>query len=159
MAFEQVRRVVTGHNDEGKAVVMIDDVVTGEPRRPGADAFMIWTSMLPNNNDGHEDEGKREGVATTLPGGTVFRLLALQPGNAPRMHRTDSLDYSVVLQGEVDMELDDGVMVHCKQGDVIVQRGTVHNWLNRGTEVCVLAFVLMDAKPVEVNGQVLNAEG
>ncbi len=159
MAF-QVRRVVTGHDADGKAIAMIDDVVNGEPRRPGADAALIWTSLgWPNNNDGSEDEGKREGVATTLPGGTVFRLLALEPGNAPRMHRTDSLDYSVVLQGEIDMELDDGVIVHCKQGDVIVQRGTVHNWLNRGTETCVLAFVLMDAKPVEIGGTRLDAVG
>lgn len=159
MAF-QVRRVVTGHDADGKAIAMIDDVVTGEPRRPGADAALIWTSLgCPNNNDGSEDEGKREGVATTLPGGTVFRLLALEPGNAPRMHRTDSLDYSVVLQGEIDMELDDGVVVHCKQGDVIVQRGTVHNWANRGTETCVIAFVLMDAKPVEVGGKRLDAVG
>lgn len=159
MAF-QVRRVVTGHNAEGKAIAMIDDIVEGESRRERVDAAVIWTSLgFPNNNDGNEDEGKREGVATTLPGGTVFRLLALEPGNAPRMHRTDSLDYSVVLQGEIDMELDDGVMVHCKQGDVIVQRGTVHNWLNRGTETCVLAFVLMDAKPVEVGGKRLDAVG
>jgi quercetin dioxygenase-like cupin family protein len=159
MAF-QVRRVVTGHNAEGKAIAMIDDIVEGESRRERVDAAVIWTSMgFPNSNDGDEDEGKREGVATTLPGGTVFRLLALEPGNAPRMHRTDSLDYSVVLQGEIDMELDDGVMVHCKQGDVIVQRGTVHNWLNRGTETCVLAFVLMDAKPVEVGGKRLDAVG
>ncbi|MDA0301297.1 MAG: cupin domain-containing protein [Chloroflexi bacterium] len=156
----QVRRIVTGHNEDGKAIAIIDDMVQGEPRRPGADAALIWTSMgFPSNNDGSEDEGKREGVATTLPGGTVFRLLALEPGNSPRMHRTDSLDYSVVLQGEIDMELDDGVIVHCNQGDVIVQRGTVHNWLNRGTETCVIAFVLMDAKPVEVGGQRLDAVG
>jgi quercetin dioxygenase-like cupin family protein len=159
MAF-RVRRVVTGHDADGKAIATIDDVVEGESRRPGVDAAVIWTSLgFPINNDGAEDEGKREGVATTLPGGTVFRLLALEPGNAPRMHRTDSLDYSVVLQGEIDMELDDGVIVHCKQGDVIVQRGTVHNWLNRGTETCVIAFVLMDAKPVEVSGKRLDAVG
>lgn len=156
----QVRRVVTGHDADGKAIAIIDDIVTGEPRRPGADASLIWTSMgWPNNNDGSEDEGKREGVATTLPGGTVFRILSLEPGNAPRMHRTDSLDYSVVLSGEIDMDLDDGVTVHCKAGDVIVQRGTVHNWANRGTETCVLVFVLMDAKPVEVGGKTLLAEG
>ena len=156
----QIRRVVTGHDANGKAIVTIDDIVQGEPRRPGANAAMIWTSVgFPISNDGSEDEAKREGVATTLPGGTVFRILALEPGNAPRMHRTDSLDYAVVMASEIDMELDDGVMVRCKVGDVIVQRGTVHNWLNRGTETCVLAFVLMDAKPVEVGGTSLPAVG
>ena len=156
----QIRRVVTGHDANGKAIVSIDEIVHGEPRRPGADAAMIWTSVgFPINNDGSDDEAKREGVATTLPGGTVFRILALEPGNGPRMHRTDSLDYAVVMAGEVDMELDDGVVAHCKAGDVIVQRGTVHNWLNKGTETCVLAFVLMDAKPVEVGGKLLPAIG
>lgn len=155
----QVRRVVTGHDASGKAIVTIDDIAHGEPRRPGAEAAMIWTSVgFPISNDGAADEGKREGVATTLPGGTVFRILALEPGNGPRMHRTDSLDYAVVMSGEIDMELDDSV-VHCKAGDVIVQRGTVHNWVNRGTETCVLAFVLMDAKPVEVGGKMLPAVG
>ncbi|MEX2446694.1 MAG: cupin domain-containing protein [Dehalococcoidia bacterium] len=158
MALE-VRRVVTGHNEDGKAVVTIDELGKTAVRRPGAEASVIWTSVgFPVNNDGNEDESERE-AGTTLPGGTVFRILALEPGNSPRMHRTDSLDYAVVMSGEIDMELDDGVSVHLKAGDVVVQRGTVHNWANRGTETCVLAFVLIDAKSVEVGGKVLSAEG
>lgn len=156
----QVRRVVTGHDANGKAVVTIDEMITGEPRRPGAEAATVWTSLgFPINNDGSQDEAQREGLQTTLPGGTVFRVLSVEPGNAPRVHRTDSLDYAVVMHGEIDMELDDGVTARCKAGDVIVQRGTVHNWLNRGTETCVIAFVLIDAKPVEVGGRTLPAEG
>jgi mannose-6-phosphate isomerase-like protein (cupin superfamily) len=62
------------------------------------------------------------------------------------------------MSGEVDMELDD-TSVHLKAGDVLVQRGTIHNWVNRGTEPCVIAFVLIAAKPVTVGGQVLNAQG
>ena len=159
MAF-QVRRIVTGHDANGKAIVAIDDVISGEVRRPGAEAATVWTSVgFPVNNDGSEDDAKREGVQTTLPGGTVFRLLSVDPGNAPRMHRTDSLDYGIVLQGEIDMELDDGVVTRCKAGDVIVQRGTVHNWLNRGTQPCLIAFILIDAKSVEVGGRTLPAEG
>ncbi len=155
-----VRRVVTGHDKSGKATVTIDEIVHGESRRPGAEAALIWTSLgFPANNDGDEDEAKRPDVGTFLPGGTVFRVLSLEPGNSPRMHRTDSLDYAVVLSGEIDMELDDGLMVHCKTGDVIVQRGTVHNWLNRGAETCVLLFVLIDAKSVELDGQTLPAVG
>jgi mannose-6-phosphate isomerase-like protein (cupin superfamily) len=62
------------------------------------------------------------------------------------------------MSGEFDMELDDFV-VHLKAGDVLVQRGTIHNWVNRGAEPCVVAFVLIDAKPVEAGGKVLHAEG
>jgi quercetin dioxygenase-like cupin family protein len=77
---------------------------------------------------------------------------------APRNHRTDSIDYIVVMSGEIDMELDDST-VHLKAGDVMVQRGTIHNWVNRGTQPCVLAVVLVDAKSVEAGGKVLNAVG
>ena len=90
--------------------------------------------------------------------GTVFRVLELAPGVSPRNHRTDSIDYAVVMAGEVDMELDDAT-VHLKAGDVLVQRGTIHNWVNRGTEPCVIAFVLIAAKPATVGGKVLVAQG
>ncbi len=62
------------------------------------------------------------------------------------------------MSGEIEMELDDSV-VHLKASDVLVQRGTIHNWINRGSEPCVIAFVLIDAKPVVINGKVLHAEG
>jgi quercetin dioxygenase-like cupin family protein len=75
------------------------------------------------------------------------------------MHRTDSIDYAVVLSGEIDMQLDDGTEVHLRAGDVLVQRGTIHNWINRGTAPCVMAFTLIDAKPVEVGGKMLHATG
>ena len=88
----------------------------------------------------------------------VFRVVEFAPGVAPRVHRTDSIDYAVVMSGEIDMELDDSV-IHLKAGDVLVQRGTIHNWVNRGTEACVIAFILIDAKPVEIGGKVLHAEG
>jgi quercetin dioxygenase-like cupin family protein len=93
-----------------------------------------------------------------LNNGTVFRVVEFAPGVAPRNHRTDSIDYAVVVSGEIDMELDDSV-VYLKAGDVVVQRGTIHNWVNRGTRPCTIAFVLIDARPVEINGKVLHAEG
>jgi quercetin dioxygenase-like cupin family protein len=156
----KVRRVVTGHDSNGKAIVEVDEDVTNVvSSRPGAEASVIWTSQgFPVNNDGFEEMNDRA-TGTTLGGGTVFRVLKLQPGNTPRMHRTDSIDYAVVMEGEIDMELDDGNSVHLKQGDVLVQRGTVHNWANRGTEPCTIAFILIDAKPVEVGGKVLEAHG
>ena len=97
-------------------------------------------------------------VGTTLNNGTVFRVVEFAPGVAPRVHRTDSIDYAVVMSGEIDMEMDESV-VHLKAGDVLVQRGTIHNWVNRSSEPCVIAFVLIDAKPVQIGGNVLRAEG
>jgi quercetin dioxygenase-like cupin family protein len=96
---------------------------------------------------------------TTVEDGTVFRVVRYQPGVVPRNHRTDSIDYAVIISGAIDMELDDGVMVKLKAGDVLVQRGTIHNWINRGTEDCVIAFVLISAKPVTAAGKPLHAVG
>ena len=155
----QVRRVVTGHDAKGRAVVKIDDVSKNiTSNRPGASACVVWTTeSFPVNNTGDADEALRK-VGTTLKNGTVFRVIEFAPGVAPRNHRTDSIDYAVVVSGEIDMEFDDAV-VHLKAGDVLVQRGTIHNWVNRGTQPCVMAFILIDAKPVDVAGKVLNAVG
>ena len=155
----QVRRVVTGHDAKGRAVVKIDEVSKNiTSNRPGASACVVWTTeSFPVNNTGDADEGLRK-VGTTLKNGTVFRVIEFAPGVAPRNHRTDSIDYAVVVSGEIDMEVDDAV-VHLKAGDVLVQRGTIHNWVNRGTQPCVMAFILIDAKPVDVDGKVLNAVG
>jgi quercetin dioxygenase-like cupin family protein len=76
----------------------------------------------------------------------------------PRNHRTDSIDYAVVISGEIDLELD-GTIVHLKQSDVLVQRGTVHTWINRGAAPCVIAFALIAAEPVRRGGSVLHAMG
>ena len=155
----QVRRVVTGHDAAGKAIVKIDEVSTHVFQgRAGAAVCNIWTTdRSPANNDGDTDEGLRK-VGTTLKNGTIFRILEFSPGLAPRNHRTDSIDYIVVMSGEIDMELD-GAVVHLQAGDVMVQRGTIHNWINRGTAPCVLAVILVDAKSVEVGGTVLPAVG
>ncbi len=155
----QFRRVVTGHDETGRAVVKIDEVTQNlVSSRPGATASVVWTTQgFPVDNTGNEDQGRRQ-TGTTLDNGTVFRVLELAPGASPRNHRTDSIDYAVVMAGQIDMELDD-TTVHLKAGDVLVQRGTIHNWVNRGTQPCVIAFVLIAAKPVEVGGKVLHAQG
>ena len=155
----QIRRVVTGHDSSGRAVVKIDEVARNlVSSRAGATACVVWTTeCFPVGNTGEEDAGLRK-TGTTLDNGTVFRILELAPGVTPRNHRTDSIDYAVVMSGEVDMELDD-TKVHLKAGDVLVQRGTIHNWVNHGTEPCVIAFVLIAAKPVTVGGKVLHAQG
>jgi len=155
----QFRRVVTGYDETGRAVVKIDEISRDlVSSRPGATASVVWTTQgFPVDNTGSEGQGRRP-TGTTLDNGTVFRVLELAPGASPRNHRTDSIDYAVVMAGEIDMELDD-TTVHLKAGDVLVQRGTIHNWVNRGTVPCVIAFVLIAAKPVEVGGRVLRAQG
>lgn len=154
-----IRRVVTGHDEQGRAKVLIDEQVknTFSPR-PGAQFSVIWSSEgFPVNNDGSADPSGKS-IGTTIDNGTVFRIVSFGPGVAPRNHRTDSIDYAVVMSGEIDMVLDIGT-VHLKAGDVLVQRGTIHNWVNNGNEPCVIAFTLISAKPVTAGGKPLPAHG
>jgi quercetin dioxygenase-like cupin family protein len=157
----KIRRVVTGHDEQGKAIVKIDEVCTqfNETRANGFNCNIWTTDTTPADNSGQADGGKREGRFTFIENGSVFRILDFHPGLAQRVHRTDSIDYIVVMSGEIDMELDDGQSVHLKTGDVMVQRGTVHNWINRGTESCVMAVILIHANPVQAGGKTLNAFG
>ena len=156
----KIRRVVTGHDDRGRAKVLIDEPVNNViSSRPGANSSVIWSSIgFPVNNDGDRDPSQRE-IATTLDNGTVFRVVSFGPGVSPRNHRTDSIDYAVVISGEIDMELDDGASVHLKAGDVMVQRGTIHNWVNKGSAPCVIAFTLIASKSVSAGGKTLSAQG
>jgi quercetin dioxygenase-like cupin family protein len=154
-----VRRVVTGHDDQGQAKVLIDETVKNvASQRPGALYSVIWSSEgFPVNNDGDTDPSGKK-IGTTVSNGTVFRVVSFGPGVAPRNHRTDSIDYAVVMSGEIDMELDIG-KVHLKAGDVLVQRGTIHNWVNNGREPCVIAFTLVSAKSATAGGKTLTAQG
>jgi len=154
-----VRRVVTGHDDQGRAKVLIDETVKNvASQRPGALYSVIWSSEgFPVNNDGDTDPSGKK-IGTTISNGTVFRVVSFGPGVAPRNHRTDSIDYAVVMSGEIDMELDIG-KVHLKAGDVLVQRGTIHNWVNNGREPCVIAFTLVSAKSATAGGKTLTAQG
>jgi quercetin dioxygenase-like cupin family protein len=154
-----IRRVVTGHDDQGHAKVLIDETVKNViSQRPGALYSVIWSSEnFPVDNDTELDPSGKK-IGTTIPNGTVFRIVSFGPGVAPRNHRTDSIDYAVVMSGEIDMDLD-GTIVHLKAGDVLVQRGTIHNWNHNGSEPCVIAFVLISAKCVTAGGKVLPAQG
>ncbi len=155
----QIRRVVTGHDNQGRAIVRVDEICRNViSRRPRHQSCVIWsTGTLPADNSDDADGAARE-LGTTQPNGTVFRIVEYQPGVAARVHRTESIDYAVVLAGEIDMQLD-GSEVHLRAGDVLVQRGTIHNWVNRGTQPCVIAFVLVAAQPVERDGKALRALG
>ena len=95
-----VRRVVTGHDDQGRAKVLIDETVKNvASQRPGALYSVIWSSEgFPVNNDGDADPSGKK-IGTTISDGTVFRIVSFGSGVAPRNHRTDSIDYAVVMSG------------------------------------------------------------
>lgn len=155
----KIRRVVTGHSAEGKAIVTIDEISTDVvSSRPGATLCNLWsTDSLPADNQAAGD-GAKQIRSTAHPEGSVFRIIEFAPGVAPRNHRTASIDYAVVLSGEIDMDLD-GEEVRLRAGDVLVQRGTIHDWINRGTSPCVIAFVLIGAAPVRIAGTTLEPRG
>ena len=156
----QIRRVVTGHTADGRATVEIDEIAKNViSSRPGASSCVVWsTKGFPVDNEGFTDPTSAS-FKTTVEGGTVFRIVHYAPGVTPRNHRTDSIDYAVVISGAIEMELNDKVVVKLKAGDVLVQRGTIHNWINRGSEACIVAFVLISAKPVTASGKPLEALG
>ncbi len=155
-----VRRVVTGHDAQGRSVVKIDEIAKNViSNRPGAQSCVVWsTSGFPVEN-GSDVDPSTTPIGTTIDKGTVFRIVRYAPGVAPRNHRTSSIDYAVVISGQIEMELDDGVVAKLKAGDVLVQRGTIHNWVNRGHEPCVIAFVLVSAEPAKISGKSLEAAG
>lgn len=155
-----IRRVVTTHDTAGRAKVLFDDVA---PRninfRKGSDTTLIWVAdQLPASNEGDEDTSMLN-IDTAVDSGAVFRIVDFSPGVAPRVHRTQSIDFAVVMSGSIWMELDDGVEVVLNAGDVLVQRGTVHNWVNRGSEICRVAFVIVSSKPITTGGGNLPAHG
>ncbi len=156
----KIRRVVTGHDDRGHAKIEIDEIAKNViSNRPGASSCVVWaTKGFPVDNDGFEDS-TQTAFQTTIDNGTIFRVVRFEHGVTPRNHRTDSIDYAVVISGEIDMELDDGVIAKLKAGDLLVQRGTIHNWVNRGKEDCVIAFVLISSRPATVSGKPLQAIG
>ena len=155
----QLRRVVTGHDAQGRAIVQIDEMCTNIlSRRPLHSSCVVWSSTeFPVDNAAPGDLAARE-LSVLGRADTVFRIVQYQPGVAPRNHRTETLDYAVVMSGEIDMELD-GTSVHLQQGDVLVQRGTIHNWVNRGTVPCTMAFVLIAAQSPRLGPGELKAVG
>ena len=169
------RRIVTGHDDQGRAVVLID----GESphsffleKAGGLQLTEIWeTRSAPADNSGTGDAADHERRIEPVGGGSVFRIIEYPPDSVrlktlapeffrgmgaraadaaarkhPGMHKTDTIDYCVVLSGEIWAVLDEGEVL-LRAGDCLVQRGTHHAWSNRTEETCVVAFVLVAAKP------------
>ncbi len=175
-----VRRVVTGHDASGKAVVIMDsaaaNVVTSE-HRPGSRTNLWRTTSTPACFGGDRDEAEAVFTTEPLANGVNFRInefppaddaeiaaydstkafadvgsahLVVEGARHPFMHRTETVDFAIVLEGEIDMLLDEED-VHLKAGDVVIQRGTNHAWANRYGQTCRIAFVLIDG--MDENGE------
>lgn len=165
---QTIRRVVTGHDADGQSIVVFNDVHDYKRR------VQIWTTEgSPADNTGEVDDAAlREVRLEAPPQGSLFWLVELPPvqelapgaaaesakrlakegavahqDGRPGMHTTRTIDYMVVLDGEVTLLLDNGEVTLHKY-DTVVQRGTAHHWENRGTKPARLAFVLLDAQPL-----------
>ena len=143
-------RIVTGHDEGGKAILLYNGPAQDSQMRfNGPRTTLFWgTDSLPATNAGDEDIALRADEVAPPPNGSWFRIVDYPPGFPGRRHKTDTIDYAICMSGEINMELDEGIMVHMKAGDVLVQRGTVHSWINKGDETCRIAFILIDAEPV-----------
>lgn len=147
--YPPIRRVVTGHDRDRKAIVAIDDFASNHKWSPagGNVSTLIWyADGMPVEIWSDEDYGARIVDRQPVPRGTRVCVIDFHPGNPGTMHRTDTVDYVVCLSGGIDMELDDGAVIHMDAGDVMVQQATNHSWINRGSETARLGFVMMDAK-------------
>lgn len=148
--MKKFRRVVTGINKDGKSCVKWDNEIEPAPKRPGFGNVPMWaTKKLPVETT--EEDPNTWDLGTSLAGGSVFRLARYEPGVQERWHRTDSVDYAICLSGEMCMELEDGEM-NLKPGDVVIQRGTLHNWVVRGKQSCVMAFILLATEGAKTTG-------
>jgi uncharacterized cupin superfamily protein len=128
-ASMKVRRIVTGYNAAGKAVVKTDEQLTAVPRvGAGIKGCEIWsTDEMPVDNSAAADAAQRAGLVkhnnyVGNGGGTTFRINEWAPGHARLTHRTETVDYAIVLSGEIDCEFDCGEVVHLKAGDVVINR-------------------------------------
>ncbi|MGE0628676.1 MAG: cupin domain-containing protein [Hyphomicrobiaceae bacterium] len=152
----KVRRVVTGHDKANKAKVIIDAAADNiKSSNPAFASIAIWASdTMPieipvGEADEIEDCGRRKLPTQPPPLGTRFIVMEFDPGSDGAMHRTETIDYIACLEGEIDMDMDDST-VTLRAGDVMVQRGTNHAWVNRSTARARLAIVLVDAQPLGI---------
>jgi mannose-6-phosphate isomerase-like protein (cupin superfamily) len=167
-----VRRLVTGHHADGRSTVLMDGPAPNvKQRQAGNASTLLWVTDESPARPADADRAAREIGVPPPPKGSIFRLAEFPPGvggevrdnetvlrdfgigadvarghppRHPAIHRTRSIDYVVVLEGEIDLLLDDRD-VRLKAGDVVVQQGTNHAWINRGAATCRLAMVFIDA--------------
>ena len=144
MSTKAYRRVVTGLNEDGKSCILID----GDIPRLSVASNIVWrTAALPADNSGGEDAAAPYTMEMLHDGGSNFMLVELPPGIGRFMHATDTIDYLVVLEGTVVLELESGE-ARLGPGDFIVDRGVIHAWRNDGPETAVMASITLPAHPV-----------
>ena len=151
------RRIVTGHDAEGRSVVL-SDAPTPKSLDIGTAAFHeIWiTDRMPVPIAAEEPETTDRPVRVPPPSdGVTVRYTEMAPGAESPLHRTETVDYVIVIEGEIEMDMDAST-VKLKQGDIMVQRGTNHAWANRSGKNARVAFVLVDAKPLGIGKPVLG---
>lgn len=152
-----VQRVVTGHDERGRAVVTSEDYSPTKMIPSGDAAFLLmWTTETVPADLNDQTDGRDRDAGTTLDGGSVIRIVDMLPGKQSPFHRTSSIDYGIVLKGEVELELDDGRKQTIREGGVIVQRGTNHLWRNTTDRPCRIAFILIEAAPYLHEGRPLD---
>jgi quercetin dioxygenase-like cupin family protein len=153
---------VTGHDERGVAKALIDDVAANSKSSPtGIVSTLVWSSdATPARiavGERAEDMGARI-LGTAPPSrGSRFAVIDFPPRTSGRMHRTDTIDYVMMVEGELEMLLDDSSVTIAK-GDVMVQRGTNHEWRNNGDVPARAAFVLLDAEPLAIGEPVQGLE-
>jgi quercetin dioxygenase-like cupin family protein len=152
------RRVVTEHDATGRSVFRSDEHCHPATLGSGDAQFtLLWTTREVPADNTADATGATRDAGLTIKGGSVIRIVDFLPGARSPMHRSFSIDYGLVLSGQVDLQLDGGEIKHFQTGDVVVQRGTNHLWVNASaTEWARMAFILIEAKPVTVNGKVLD---
>lgn len=163
-------RYITGHNSEAKTT-FVEDIDPFLPWQevPGTsgDRFSLAyaTSHIPAQLDSNKDlqvyqDFLRDKPGIIVRGGTVLRVVDIAPGNISPMHRTISLDYGVVLEGEVEAILDSGETKYLERGDIVVQRATNHAWRNpHPTQWARMLYVLQEAEPpIFASGQTLGED-
>ena len=135
-----------------------DDELTPTPIAGGDANFqLVWTTPTVPADNNDDTDGASRPAGLTLQGGSVMRIVDMLPGKASPMHRSFSIDYGILLSGKLELELDGGEIIALNAGDIVVQRGTNHLWRNPSTDtVCRIAFILIEAAPVIVDGHVLE---
>jgi naringenin degradation protein FdeH len=158
--YPPIRRIVTGHDENNVAKVLLDEPATNAKfPQPGLVSTMMWcTDSAPAKvpvGEKPEDMGARILGTAPPPKGSRFAIIDFPPGNEAHTHRTETIDYVIVIEGEIDMDLDDST-VTMKAGDVMIQRGTNHAWANRSDKRARVAFVLIDAEPLGIGKPVIG---
>lgn len=153
------RRVVTGHDSAGRSVVLSDGPTPRSHDVGPAIFHELWsTRAMPAPVAPAEPEPTLRPLVTPPdPHGTIVRITEIKAGERSPMHRTESVDYGIVLEGELWLVLDDGSETRLGPGDVVIQRGTDHAWENRSDGVVRMLFVLVDGAFTEELGAAIGS--